>query len=370
MAKPKGNSLQIDPDVQVPEAVRRAAAAADAAMKAAQPQAPNAPLPPEPTNSNDRIQIAEPPQPQGLPERVPLTIETAPPPPPQPEPQPQPTGNPQPGENVDANTWKNRYEATLGRLRETSNQLQHANTRMEALENMLATMQNAPRQPDPAPQTQSFLTKKDEEEMGPEMIDFVKRAAKEVAGAQIAQLEGTIRQLQSQLQGTTKFVETDARERMHQHLDGNLPNWNDINHDPEFHAWLALRDPFSGDTRKKLLTQAYAANDGPRVLAIFRGFVSETAAMRPASPSVDPAPAPAAQQPTRPTLEDLAAPGRARTAAAPSAPAEKQIIRTSDINAFYAAVRRGDYRGRDELKAQHEAELQAAMRENRVVRDT
>lgn len=362
MAKPKANPYPIDPEVVVPEAVKRAAAAADAAMKAAKPDAPSDPLPaPQPAN-NDGITIAEPPAPQGLPERVPLEIQPAPPPPSNPEPQPQPPAEPQPEAN-----WEHRYHAMHGRFREASTQLAAANARMEALENMLATVQNAPRPSGASPQ-QKLITPQDEENMGPEMVDFVRRAAQEVAGGRIAELEQQVQSLQSKLGSTAQHLETDARGRMHNLLNEKLPNWNEINHDADFHAWLALQDPFSGVTRKKLLSDAYAANQGPRVLSIFEGFVSETAAYRPPAPT-DRQPAPT-EQPQRPTLEELAAPGRARTAAAPTAPAEKQIIRTSDINAFYANVRRGAYKGREELKQQHEAELSAAMREGRVVQDT
>lgn len=362
MAKPKANPYPVDTDVQVPEAVRRAAAAADAAMQAANPQ-PQPPAP-QPSANNDQIQIAPPPAPTGLPDRVPMEIQPAPPPPSNPEPQP-PQPQPQP---VDESTWENRYHAMLGRYRDASAQLTAVNSRVEALENMLATVQNAPRPPqEPSPRSK-LITPKDEEDMGPEMIDFVRRAAKEVAGEQVAQLEATVAELRAQLRGTTQNLEVDARTRMHNTLDERLPNWNDINHDPDFHAWLALQDPFSGVTRKKLLSEAYAQNQTARVLALFQGFVSETAAM---SPAASPAPAPTSQvADQRPTLEDLAAPGRARTAAAPSAPAEKQIIRTSQINAFYADVRKGAYKGREAEQRQHEAELQAAMREGRVVRDT
>lgn len=282
-----------------------------------------------------------------------MTIEQAPQPVRQ---EPQPT-EPQPEPD-----WKNRYESMLGRFREVNAQLSQANARTEALENMLATTQNQR----PAPQTQqTFLTKKDEEEMGPEMIDFVRRAAQEVA----APYQQEIDRLKQALQGTTQNIELNARQRMHTELDTALPSWNQINHSEDFHHWLALQDVFSGVNRKKLLTQAYAQNDTARVLAIFKGFVSETATQRPASLDTL-VPTPASAQPVRPTLEELAAPGRARTTATPTAPAEKQIIRTSDVNAFYAAVRQGKYKGREDLQKQHEGDLFAAMQEGRVVQDT
>jgi hypothetical protein len=100
------------------------------------------------------------------------------------------------------------------------------------------------------------------------------------------------------------------------------------------------------------------------VLNFFKGFVSELAAEDPDQniPTVVP-PAPA---PARPSLETLAAPGRARTSAQPNAPTEKQIITTADIDAFYDAVRRGMYRGREAEQAQLEQELFLAQREGRV----
>lgn len=364
----KANTLQIDPDVQIPEAVRRAAAAADAAMQAAQLSPTEPPAPAPQLASNDTITIAPPPEPTRLPGQVPLTIEPAPPLPP---PQPQlPQELPQPAPNADSGSWENKYNSMLGRYRDSNNQLTMANSRIEALENMLATMQTAPTAPTPPPQPVKYLTPKDEEEMGSEMIDFVRRVAREEL-APLQPIAETVQRLDQTLRGTTQRIELTARQQMHADLAAALPDWQTINHATEFHEWLALRDPYSGVTRKQMLTDAYAKNETSRVLSFFKGFVSETAAQRPASPELELPPVAApSPQPVRPTLTDLAAPGRARTAAAPAAPAEKQIIRTSDVNAFYAAVRRGAYKGREQLQAEHEAELHAAMRENRVVRDT
>jgi hypothetical protein len=79
------------------------------------------------------------------------------------------------------------------------------------------------------------------------------------------------------------------------------------------------------------------------------------------------APTPAAPTaPPKPGLESLAAPGKARTSAQPNAPAEKQIITTADVNAFYDAVRKGYYNGREAEKNALEQELFAAQREGRV----
>ena len=76
--------------------------------------------------------------------------------------------------------------------------------------------------------------------------------------------------------------------------------------------------------------------------------------------------------PTRPvtpkvSLERLAAPGRAKTAAAPSAaPAEKPIFTRAQIADFYAQSTAGKFRGNLAEKARIEAEIFAAQREGRV----
>jgi hypothetical protein len=353
-----------DPGVHVPEAVRRAAAAADAAMQSAQPEPPKPQVQNPPDDQFISIVQADPPQ------RLPQSV-TQPAAQPQPQAEPQPPAPAQP-QAPPAENWEHRYRAMEGRYKQAAEALLSANSRMEALETMLANMQSAPAAPPPPVQVtqRKLITQKDIDEVGPDLIDVIRRAAQEVV-PDVSPLQQELERLRGQVTGTVQHVSQNARQMMHQQLDDGLPEWRTINHDPEFHAWLALPDPYSGATRKKLLTDAYENNQGNRVLSIFRGFASELAATRPTEdPPFVPQPQPQPAAPTGPTLKDLAAPGRARVAAAPQAPAEKQTIRTSDINAFYAAVRRGEYRGREELKAQYEAELNLAMREGRVMRDT
>jgi len=331
-------------------------------MQAAQPQEPLKPQSVQNPPDDQFISIVQADPPQRLPQSVT---------PPQPQPQPGEPPKTDPPAPAPEN-WEHRFKAMEGRYRQAAEALLSANSRMEALETMLATMQNAPppAAPQPQPQRRQLITQKDIDEVGPDLIDVIRRAAQEVA-PDVTPLQAELDRLRGQVTGTVQHVSQNARQLMHQQLDDGLPEWRTINHDQDFHAWLALPDPYSGATRKKLLTDAYENNQGHRVLSIFKGFASELAATRPPEElSSGPQPLPQPAAPTGPTLKDLAAPGRARVAAAPQAPAEKQTIRTSDINAFYAAVRRGEYRGREELKAQYEAELNLAMREGRVVRDT
>jgi hypothetical protein len=114
-----------------------------------------------------------------------------------------------------------------------------------------------------------------------------------------------------------------------------------------------------------MLKDAYSRNDTGRVAAFFNGFLAEEAATRPASVQT-PQPAPA-EAPAKVDLKDLAAPGRAKSAAgASSAPAAKPIFTRAEIAAFYADQVQGKFRGRDADAARIEQQIWEAQREGRI----
>lgn len=348
----------VDPDVVVPRAVREAAERAEAAHAqeyGAQP-APQAATP-APQNT-DTITIADPPA-------------ASPAPQPQPPP-PQvvtPTGNepsPRPQLPAEAELELQRIRSAEGRKRvQLEQQLANAADRIAVLEQMVQEVHNRPADPQPAPVPQRLITEAETNEFGPEMLDVMGRRAKETISPELAELRNMVAQLEQKVTGTVNTVTNNARQTMLNQLDANMSNWKQVNMDARFKTWLALPDPYFGVSRHTALLSAFEKNDTPRVLNFFKGFVSELAAEDPdqVTPAADPSPAPA---PAKPSLETLAAPGRARTSAQPNAPTEKQIITTADIDAFYDAVRRGAYRGRETEQAQLEAELFLAQREGRV----
>lgn len=355
----RANKYPIDPDVKVPEAVRRAAEAASKAQADAYPGVEPAP-PFDPNAPQDpQIKIAEPVPPEVTADLKITPVEAPPAAPPAEAP-------------PDDQSWKAKYESQLGRVSAMRGQNLDMAARITALENMLAGAQAAPRAPEqpvtPA-ERKRLITPKEEEDFGTEMLDVMRRAAQEVATPEVQVLRESLARLEAKIGGTEATLVQGARERMHNDLQAALPDWQAINHLPEFHAWLALPDAFSGVMRKSLLTAAYEQNKTPQVLAFFKSFVSELAATQPAGAQEEQPPA-VNTQPVKPSLASLAAPGRARTSASVSLPDEKQTIYTSDVNAFYAAKRKGLYNGREAEFAQHEAELQRAMREGRVVTNT
>lgn len=346
----RANPNPIDPDVKIPAAVQRAAAAAAAAQAAAYPSNTPEPTPtPAPT---DGITIVEPPAAVTPPGNTPPV--EAPPTPPTPAP-------------ASEETWEQRFKSERGRHGKTTQLLTQATDRLTALENLVHEMRSQPAAPAPvaAPVAPTRLVSAEEEDQfGTEMLDVMGRRAREVVSSEVAELRATLAALEGKITGTAVAVKRNARSDMLAQLDAKMPEWRQVNDLAEFKAWLALQDPYFGVIRHSELLKAFEQNDTPRVLNFFKGFVSELAVTTPAEGSPDPTPA--APQPVKPGLEALAAPGRARTPAQTNAPAEKQIITTADINAFYAAKARGAYNGREAEFAALEQELFKAQREGRV----
>ena len=136
------------------------------------------------------------------------------------------------------------------------------------------------------------------------------------------------------------------------------------------HAQLSLR-PGTADVQDNALAQslpeltvvrAFERNDTPRVQAFFTGFLAEEAALDPASGETGRTEAPA----NKVSLENLAAPGRAKSAAATNAPAEKPIFTRAQIAKFYADAAAGKFKGRDAERDRLERQIFEAEREGRI----
>lgn len=342
---------QIDPNTFIPPAVRRAAAAAEQAHKQSYAK-DDEPAPTANTDSN-----APPPveAPAAIAPPEPLQEAVTPP------------GNSEPPTTatpVEVN-WEHRYKSMEGRYKRAENDIRAMSDQIASMQALIANMQAAaPVESTPAElQAKSLLTPEEVNEYGSEFLGVVAKKAKEELSPEVAKLQKEIERLNKRIEGTTQSASARARAELEATLDEKIPNWRDVNVAPEFHSWLALPDLYSGAIRHQLLTAAYEQNNTPRVLAFFKGFLSEEAATAPALSE----PAPAGVSPDKIPLENFAAPGRAKTAAAPSsAPVEKPIFTRATIARFYADSAAGKYRGREAEKNRIEAQIFDAEREGRI----
>jgi hypothetical protein len=338
---------QIDPNVKIPDAIKATAARADAAFKAAyNPEDADGVQKTDEEAPAASAETENPPQDEGK------TKKSA----------EENTEQP-PVKGEEDQSWEHRYKSMKGRYDRAEAQLRQMSDQITSLQNVIATMQvTAPvGQSNSEMAAERLITAEEENDYGSEFLTVVGKKAKEELLPIVKGYEAKIAELEERLKNVGGYVQQDARARMETMLDDRVPTWRDINFDPNFISWLKLPDPYSGVIRHEMLKAAYERNDAPRVAAFFNGFLAEEAATDPAREETGRTEAPA-----KPSLERFAAPGRAKTAAASGAPAEKPIFTRAQIAKFYAESAAGKFRGKEAEKDRIEAQIFEAEREGRI----
>jgi len=183
----------------------------------------------------------------------------------------------------------------------------------------------------------TYLTREDEQNFGPELLDVAIRAARHGLGPEIERLHAENEELRDEVSRTAKMG-------IDQYLDVHVPNWRQVNVDPRFHQWLLMPEPYSGIVRDRLLKDAAHAANAPRVAGFFQGFLREAGGAGQAP--VGPAPAGQAPQRTR------------------RAPSGQRLYSRDEITRMWALRRQGKID--DQAWARWEHELCRASAEGRV----
>ena len=351
-----------DPNTFIPPAVRRQAQLADAAFRAQRGEPPPTDAPSAETPSSVETPPAAPPDmpPSAeAPQSPPLVFPSADTPPIQVTPPVTPQVTQTPDE-----TWERRYISMEGRYKRAEQDILAMSSQLASMQSLIASMNARPVTDETPPELrpQSFLTPEEVSEYGAEFLGVVGKRAKEELSPEVQALKAQIARLENQMKGNVEQAKTRSILELETTMDQRLPQWRDINVLPSFHAWLALPDMYSGAIRHQLLNAAYTQGNTSRVLAFFKGFLDQEAALVPRGQE----PRSTGETAERVSLEDFAAPGRAKTAAATMAPAEKPIITRAQISQFYADSAAGNYRGREAEKNRLEAMIFEAQREGRI----
>jgi len=270
----------------------------------------------------------------------------------------------------DAATWEQRYRVLQGKydaeVPRLHRQVRQLNEKIEELQAVIEAFEQRQQEPEPEPQQSSerLLNESDIEDYGEDLIDVIKRAAKEELLPELRRLEEENARLKQQLSGVSSVVVETAREKLERTLDTEVPNWRELNEDSEFLDWLDQIDEFSGVRRLDLLRRAYEANDAPRVVAFFKGFIKEHAALNGAHDNQQNS----AQQSPKVAMETLVAPGKPKggDSAQGSTQTDGRVWTQSEIAAFYRDVQRGKFNGRESEKQAIEREIVEAVRTGRI----
>ena len=272
---------------------------------------------------------------------------------PEPQATPEPQAQPQPQPDV----WEHKYKTLQGlfnrevptlqtKVKDLEGQLQEAVARL----NEAAKAQAKPAEPD-----KPTADPKDVENFGSDLVEMVQRVSQHVLGraanvfeTKAAALEQRLAQLEQALKGTTQTVAVTAEQAFFDRLTKLVPDWETINANQAFLAWLAEIDPILGQPRQVALDAAQQTLNADRAAAVFKTF----AATLPAAP--------------KPNNLDKQVSPKGSASAAPPAPAQPVIYTQQQVVDFYNAKRRGEFRGREKEAAQYEAEINLAISEGRV----
>lgn len=212
--------------------------------------------------------------------------------------QPQPATPAEPPEEParDAAYWKKRFETVDGMYKADVQPLrQQLQTQAESLAQLQARLeaqQQAQQKPE-EPKKAQLVTAQDEERYGSDLIELMRRVIREESGSVVSRMDAFDRALASlgpHMQRVGKVEQEVAltrQERFWGELTKEVPDWEQINADERWLAWLTKTDQLSGRTRQTALQEAQAALDFQRVIAIFKLFKETLPAVQPTQPRND-----------------------------------------------------------------------------------
>jgi hypothetical protein len=247
-------------------------------------------------------------------------------------------------------TLKGMYDAEVPRLH---SQMRELNQQVQTLIAEAATAKAQQPKQEPV-SAKPLITEQDKEAFGSDLLDLIDRATEQkLAGSRDleAQLRAEINELKGKLGNVTERQVVSDKDRYEATLSAQVPDWEAMNVDQGFLAWLAEVDPVYGMPRQYALTNAYESLDANRTATIFKQYKATIAPTQ-------------RQQPNR-ELQRQVAPTRSHTSPAPTTSvADKRVYSTADIDTFYSEWRRGMI---DENEAvQIERDIHAAINEGRI----
>lgn len=185
---------------------------------------------------------------------------------------------------------------------------------------------------------------------GEDLIAFVQRMVSEMVAQSVNPVAKQFAELKEELQGVEQVATRSHQELFHEKLTLAVPNWQEVNVDPEFVSWAQGIDPGTGQTRLALLQLAYADRSVERTAYFFKAYLAEKNAPEQPKPSGK--------------ASKFVAPGKSKSAA-PSGAGNDPIIWTgASIAKFYDDHRAGKIKA-DEFN-RLERDLFRAQRENRI----
>jgi hypothetical protein len=295
-------------------------------------------------------------QKQGEPPPEPAPAEPTPQPNPEPtEPTPVET-KPEPAEPVVAEeTWQQKYKTLKGMYDAEVPRL-HADLRelKSQVESLRRAAETKPAEPAKPVTAEKLVTDADVEAFGQDLIEVQRKVAREVAAEFRGELDAVKAEnakLREQLTATgTQVSEATFEQRLHR----LVPDFDAVNVNPQWIAWLNEVDPLLRGPRLSIAQEAFNRGDAEGIAHYVQLFKASTA------------PAAAAEQ-TDSKAEEIARqiqPNRTSSNAQPAP--QGRILRDADIQKMFIRAADLSSKGKLEEARKLEAEIDLAYKEGRV----
>lgn len=245
----------------------------------------------------------------------------------------------EPSEDGDLNHWKQRAKVAEGRL---SKEMPRMAQTIRELKDQLIQAQAKITEVQTATPTSSVpdgIKPEEVEQYGKDFIDMVQRVARNAT-------PGVDQKLQDQVKSVADQQRKISRDQFFDSLKREAPQWESLNTDEGFLAYLAGLDPYTGRQRQELFDDAYEKLDAWRIANFFNSYQES----RQANP-----------EPPKPSLANQVVPAGNK---ASSPPPGKKVWTTAEVARFYDELRRGVHT--DESAARIEQDIFAAQTEGRL----
>lgn len=199
-----------------------------------------------------------------------------------------------------------------------------------------------------------ILSEEEKEVLGPEAVAALNKMTQKAMESAVNPLKDQLNEEKQRRLSNEEREAKDSRVKAQQiflHRLGQLvPDYQEIDKDPNFVKWCDGLDIYSGVPRKVLFRRAESTGDVSRVAEFFVQYRNETQKKTASDPL---------EEHVNPTGE-----GSAETAAKNKD--GKKVWSMAQVDKFYDDVAKGRYRGRQKLVEQIEADIDAAVAEGRL----
>jgi hypothetical protein len=201
-----------------------------------------------------------------------------------------PVETPKPVEATDAEKyWKQKFDSLQGKFNaEVPNLYQ----KLKEQDIALAKLQEQANARDEVPSTDDAArNSKDVEDYGADLVDMVTRKAESIArnavAQEIAKLRNEFGAVREQVGQVSNQVYQSEADKFWAGVMNLVPDWKQIDADPNWIAWLDTSPEFAEDTYRELASKAIAKGDAQKIanlVAKWRG--PQAPSPTPAQPSV------------------------------------------------------------------------------------